>query len=928
MNRSIIIFSLLLFIVLAVPLNIFSQQALQIDDHENYAKVANSYFQQNQWEEGKKVVDAGLKKYPKDSDLRMLLGKYYYAHKEYDKARYELVEALIYNKNNVAAKQILVNVETITQRYSSAICYINELLEINPYWKGLWQKKMEVYRLQGNTIEANRMLKRLYQIYPQDKSIQASYLYYIEEEALRKQNQGQIKEVINLTETLLEQNPANEDYYLQLINGYLKSGDYGTALIYAERGVYNIPGSIPLIDKKADILSYLYRYDELVDFLKLKINEGHNVEHLRKRYSYYLQEAARSRRKSDPYSLYSNVFDQNPQNQEAFNYVLNTALWKGLYEDALDAISKAKKAKGETKELLLWEQLVYERMGSQSKADQLTIRLWEMFPDDYDIAYRYTLYRFRQGKSLMTDGFYEKALSHWQFVAQHGEPDEVNTALIALYNCNYQLGRHDDALAALEKLIEAFPAEWEWRAKRATIYGELERYDEAAGEYETILQSVPAIDRRRALNGYEELAAIHVKALIEEYRMVEAIALIDRWLQTDPHNELALRYAINISAQMNDYEKVKSYALAGLNADPGNAHYRMKLAEAHNTLKNHDHSIEILQAEVEKNPHHKTMINTYSQAVQDYAFQMIKDSEPQKALTQINNALQYDPANKELKYAKGVAFEKLHRYDSAYHYQMFYEPALMEYKGHSKHIQYLKSRTYKNKIGMYFLWSRYGDVDAISSIATIEYTRFTEKNTFAFRFNYAGRDTGKGIQGQAEWERGWNNTFRSSLELSAANKILPSFGARASLYKLFKRDWEVELGAGYRRLAEKDNLFNVVAGLSKEWEACRINPRLNSVILDGKWYYSVSAQMRLYMGHPRTYITAMGSFGSAPDIDVIDYQLYQAFSVTNSMVGLGGHYMVSDKLSLALLGNWYNFKQEENLYRDFYNVYVQLHVNF
>ena len=60
------------------------------------------------------------------------MGKYWFHEKNYDQSRYHLVKAIDDNYNNVNAKHLLVDVEDITENYSSAICYVNELLEVNP----------------------------------------------------------------------------------------------------------------------------------------------------------------------------------------------------------------------------------------------------------------------------------------------------------------------------------------------------------------------------------------------------------------------------------------------------------------------------------------------------------------------------------------------------------------------------------------------------------------------------------------------------------------------------------------------------------------------------------------------------------------------------------------------------------------------------
>ena len=50
-----------------------SQVVIRPDDRDDYAKQAAMQYENGHMEEGKAIVDEGLKKYPKDSDLRMLL---------------------------------------------------------------------------------------------------------------------------------------------------------------------------------------------------------------------------------------------------------------------------------------------------------------------------------------------------------------------------------------------------------------------------------------------------------------------------------------------------------------------------------------------------------------------------------------------------------------------------------------------------------------------------------------------------------------------------------------------------------------------------------------------------------------------------------------------------------------------------------------
>ena len=163
---------------------------------EQYAQIVQEHFANEEWEAGKELLEEGLQKYPNVSDLEWLMGKYWFHEKNYDQSRYHLVKAIDDNYNNVNAKHLLVDVEDITENYSSAICYVNELLEVNPYWRGLWRRKIELYRKQNNDVEADRLLKRINQIYPNDTILRKDYIYSMEVGYQQMKKGGNRKEAI------------------------------------------------------------------------------------------------------------------------------------------------------------------------------------------------------------------------------------------------------------------------------------------------------------------------------------------------------------------------------------------------------------------------------------------------------------------------------------------------------------------------------------------------------------------------------------------------------------------------------------------------------------------------------------------------------------------------------------------------------------
>lgn len=163
---------------------------------------------------------------------------------------------------------------------------------------------------------------------------------------------------------------------------------------------------------------------------------------------------------------------------------------------------------------------------------------------------------------------------------------------------------------------------------------------------------------------------------------------------------------------------------------------------------------------------------------------------------------------------------------------------------------------------------------------------------------------------------------------SLGSKVFPKFATNIAAYYTFIPTWEAELTLGFRSLADKMRMYNQQVGVSKEFDFARFTAKFNSVLLDKNWHYNVSGQARFYVRDHRNYVTAMGGLGSAPDIEVIDIQLYNAFDVTNVMVGLGGHFILSKMCSVDATALWYNYKFEDQLYKNMYSLQLKLNIRF
>ncbi len=554
---------------------IFSMSAYSQPIEDSYFKKANKLFKLQRWEEAKQVVDLGLKESPYDADLLMLNGKYYHYKKNNDKARYSLIKSLQYDPKNVDAKQILTNVEIEEKHYSAAICYINELLEVNPYWEGLWRKKIEVYKLQGNAVEANRLSRRINQIYPGDARVQEDYRLNLKSEIGTLKKAGKLEEALKLTNELMLVDKTNPDLYVDVINTHIAAGDNDKALVYANRALVLMPANNYLIIKKASILADKGDYKEALSFIKSK-NKGGNAQ-LSALYNQLLLQNAQVQNDSDPYTLYGKILEKSPGNQEALSYMLNTSLSKGYYVDAQNFINKAKKSGVENKSLLSKEFTLYTQMGNESKANAVLVKLYKRFPEDSDIRNNYSSYQFKMAREHILMGRYREALIPLTFLTNLSKNDYSEKSMEELALVYLKLNRKEDAFNMIEKLNTDYPNNTNNKLRKIDILVALDRDEEAVALYEEFMQNANQEDIQNHLIAYDEIVAQFLKKLIDAEQMQKVIEVADRILAINPNSELSYTYAMSAASSIKDDDLFLSYAQRATEAIPENILFKTKI---------------------------------------------------------------------------------------------------------------------------------------------------------------------------------------------------------------------------------------------------------------------------------------------------------------------------------------------------------------
>lgn len=912
----------IIFVMVVLFINIVTTTARAQAIEESTFQKANKLFKQNRLEEGKQLVDIGLEESPYDADLLMLNGKYYHEKKNNDKARFNLIKSLQYDPNNVDAKQILTNVEIEDKHYSAAICYINELLQVNPYWKGLWRKKIEVYRLQGNTVEANRLLKRINQIYPEDGQIKEDYRYNLQTEIRNLKKAGKVDAALKMTEELMTVDKTNPNLYVDVINTHLSAGDFDKALVYANQALTYMPTNSYLITKKASILADSGDINEALSFIKSK-NKGNGQ--LTALYNQLLLQSARVQNDKDPYTLYGKILERSPGNPEALEYMLNTSLAKGYYTDAQNFINMAKKSGGENKKLMSKEYTLYTQMGNDSKANAVLTKLYNRFPEDADIRDNYINYQYQLARQNMLNQQYSEALIQLTFLTKLAKNDYTEVCLQELTEAYLKTSRKQEAFETVEKLNKEYPNNNNNKLRKVAVLIAMDRDEEALNFYEDFLKKLNQNEYDNYLIAYDEIGTKFLKKLVEAGQVQKVFEVADRIIAINPESELAYTYAMNTAFGINDNKLMLKYSQKAIEANPESIVFKTKYAEALSKNEMYEEAGNLLKELLITNPYNKDVVNTFSQYALDYGKILYKNKNAQQLMVVTDSALQYNPNNKELLYQKGLAYLLIKDYIKAYEFMKFYSPSPTEQSNFLREMEWLQNKVYKNQISINYLRSRYSDQVNVSSIATIDYTRFSSaSNTYAARLNYSGRDLGMGILAQAEWTHVLNRKTYFIANLGFGTQYFAKVIANASIFRSFAKDYELELGLGYRNLPDLYTLTNLVAGVSHKSENVWFNVKgLLYFSQDSSTLYNVLAQSKFYIFNDgRSHLVAMTSVGSVPESGALDLSIYNTYNAFNTMVGAGGQYMINKRLTLSVLGNWYNTKFLPKEYNNLYNLYL------
>lgn len=957
-------------------------------------------FKKNDWEGGKAYLDQALMKYPQMSAFNELMGRYLLHQADavrgkksldpiYDKARYYLIRAISIDEKNVQARLHMLQLETETRHYSSAIVYCNDLLEENPYNEDLWRKKIDLYRYLGNHDEADRLLERLYSIYPGDDQLRKDLIYSKEVRSRQLRNSGDIHGHEHELRQLIDLNSKNPDYHLALTNLLYSTGRIAEAVEAAGRGAAETRRQ-EFVEKRASMLCEMSRHREAIEYVKTFMgkNKGGSLAKLIQELE---MEAARAAQYNDPYTSYAKIYESQ-HSKEALDYLVNTSIQRWYLDDAAMYIEEALRSNGNSPKLLYSQYLIQKRLGNTRKANSLLENLYTQFPDNEDIIEEMMLHLMDNAKELMDmEQYAEAAPILEQIYYSKAYPYIRDAAFLRLYSCYFQTKQYEKA----EKMLTHIDGP-KYIAQTAMLYNAWGKPKKAlhflAETYEKC-EPTDTLTRNLVSYTYEEIAIPHIKNTLAMGRVNEAHDQILQAATVCPENIDILRYGITAAQRKGNTEDIKMYVTRGRQLYPNDPYFILKDAQIKHLSGNHLATLDQIKPLLNEYVGDTLLINLYVDSSIDIACDHLKAKQTDEAINVLEAAQNVAPNNYELYNLLGQAYEQKKQWSKALEYYKKYKPAYTEWAEYRHHTEELTHRTHKNTLTLEYQQARPGNQDNITSNAYVDYARnVNHRATIDVGIAYAGRDGatsdddtemtrgGSGIQLSSGWDWQVTKHFTAKLEAAAATRYFPIIKGRLTATCPLPADWQLTTHASYRLLRTytgiygwqspitgydnvtgtpitgtpewvrkgwqetKKSMIQIGAGITKTLSIFNLGAEITGHYLAHKFYYNTNAKITIY---PRqgnsSHLYAIAGIGTAPESTLIDRSLPLSYNKTNTHAGLGGSCFINRHITLRLGGTWYTIlAQSEHLdntyivneplikedYRNYYYIHANLLISF
>ncbi len=913
----------------------------EFESSDLYFEEAKKDISEQNFTRAAKMSWRGLQLAPDDLDLKTLLGKSNIELGRYDTARYVLKQVYYKRRKDIDVLKYLVTIEQTTKRYSDAICFLNELLEITPYSRGFWRRKILIYQEMGNFEEAERALKRLYQIYPDDTEIQNDYNYIMLNDgnnAIAEKNYDDANEIYK---TVIDNDPTNKDAYIGVIRNEMLKGNPEYALQFTNRALLELKYDQELIEKKIGLLEDLGRHEEAIAFIKngIDVPQDRFPQIHEKTLPYLMQQSASFNEYNDPYEINKKLLEQNG-NSQSQNYVINKSMGKGYDGDAEYFLKKGIKRSPNNKKLQVQLKELYRPIKDKERFEKEVIKLHEKYPNDTDITYDYNLIMYDRAKIYLENRQFDLALDIFQDLAS--SPDFTKEAEQQIFGIYLELGQFDEATDQVDKLIGLEPDNPDHLLRKSSLYAKMDLYEDALNITRGLEQDNPLSEKYPRI--YVGQTVQYARYLMKIQRYEKALEVIEDGLTRQNDNKDLLNLAINASSAIPDYPTGINYNRSALTFYPNNKNFKIKLSSLLAQNKQYDEAIAVLDSLETVYKYDRKIKNSLAEVLwyrarnnedegnidealadyhlsdslnpaEKYSLQRmvnlyIIQKPNDEALEIIDEKIEKYPNDNFLKYKKGLVFELMKQYDSAYYYQQFREiDDPFEKQKWNEALETLKAAKLKNKLAATYTQANSDSLAFSTSLASIAYNyRYDEKNTFGAAVNYAARRSGVGVQGGLNYSRIFNPKLYADVGVLFGSQFFPKFVLYGNAYKGLDNGYQAQAGIRYLYLQNDISFYQLNLGASKTWEDVWLNAKVSLMRDNAFTYFNFATQTRINVNAKGDYVSFIASFGSAPFNDQLPEGAAAFLDFSNVLVGAGYGHNISPRTMLLVNGSWINFK--------------------
>jgi YaiO family outer membrane protein len=911
----------------------------------------------NHYQKAIQLSKEALQKRPDFTDQELLLGRLYILTGNNELARRYVKQVLVKAPTYHDAYLYAINIELAAKRHQEAECYVDQGLFYFPEDKELMLKKLGILDASGRFFQGGNYATALLEKHTTDTTVQRAYTgHFLLAGRYYQLRNNQLLAQQNYERALLLE-PGNTEAKAAITGMYIKSGSYTRAIEQVNAELTDNPGSYELMMRKLGLLQDMHDYLGAIDQLQQVLKRWPSDAKARSMETPLRMEAAAWYTNTDPYLLYQGVLEKNPGNREALDKVIGLSMSRGAYREALAWINRGLKNNPNDQKLLTLKLDVLENDRKFTEAALLAEKLYTGNRSSADLKSRYTGLKIASGRDYLAQQQYDLALAEFDKALQTDPKD--TTALDMMANTYISQKDNVRALQILDQALVSYPSNNRFLLKKSSILAGMGQYDEAAAIAEQLLRQAPA-DPKYAANLTDlRLTAGRTLLQAEEYDM--AAREFRTVLVQSPDNIEALNYLVNLHNATGQPDSSLFYVNLALTYDPDNKELLLKKAGILTDMKRYNEANAISYQLMRRYPFTVKYRTAYTDGLIAAATAYQRNNAPDSALAIYRQVLglnrkdslallnsinllsarqEYDSAlvyaNQGIRFYPDNASFIQKRAVTLENKKMYAEAALaadsvVKFSRTPENLDYadyLHSKTTKNQFGMFFLHSSYDYQDNSYNIATLEYRHFFKRGSYAGRLNYAGREQGTGLQGEAELYYTHSPKLYSYALATYSNELVfPRSRLAYSLFKTFKHDIEGELGIRYLN-ADSSNSISGVASIAKTWKDFWVNFRAYFISDSPEFYTSYNLTARYYMNRQQDYIAFNAGLGTSPDDRSRLIQFPKLAGLLTRSVGAGYQKTFRYRTTAGIFGTWINQKITTTEFQNQYDIYITLQRKF